>query len=67
VKPQDRIAWIAAVDVPSDAVIVVKSEMHLSVEQAQAIEEHVLKALPGRKVIVLPPELELDVVREVAS
>lgn len=63
----DRIAYVSALDLPPGAVIVAKSSRQLTLEQAEALKAEFAKVLPKRKVIVLPPKIELDVVREVKS
>ncbi len=58
-----RIAYVTALDCPPDAILAVKCSVRLSPETAQTIKAQVEEALPGRKVLVLSPELDLVVLR----
>lgn len=66
-SPLDRVAFVSALEVPPDAVLVAKANRYLTREQAEAIQAAIQEVLPGRRVLVLPPWCELDVVREAAE
>lgn len=48
---------------PGD-ILVVKSERRLTVEQATALREHVKERIPDHEVLVIPPDLDLAVLRQ---
>ncbi len=61
----DHIAYITALDVPPDAVLCIKSARRLTAEHARLLEAEIQRVLPGRPVLILSPDLELVVVRDV--
>jgi hypothetical protein len=62
----DRVEFVRALEVPTGAVLAVKANRKLTVEQVARIEAQLRERLPGHPVIVLPPDLDLVVVYEVA-
>jgi hypothetical protein len=58
----ERIAFVSALELPPGAVVVIKSERMLTALQARLITSQVHDAIPGHKVIVLSPGLDMDVV-----
>jgi hypothetical protein len=44
--------------------IAIKSQRHLTVEQAEMLKRQLEAVWPGFPVVVLPPELDLVIVRE---
>ena len=63
----ENIAYISALEVPADAVLAVKCRRRITADQAERILEQLGAALPGRPVLVLPPELDLVVVRDAGA
>jgi hypothetical protein len=60
----DRIAFVSALDVPPDAILVARIHDELTAEQAEQLSDQIKANLPGRQVIVLSGGLNLDVLRD---
>jgi hypothetical protein len=60
----EHVEWVRALDVPAGAVIAVKANRRLTVEQAQMVRESVEAVLPGRPVLVLSEGFDIIVVRD---
>jgi hypothetical protein len=63
----EHVEWVRALDVPDGAVIAVKANRRLTVEQAQMVRESVEAVLPGRPVLVLSEGFDIIVIRDEGS
>ena len=57
------VASIAVAQVQPDDVIVIESDVHLSLKQIEHFEHTMAKVWPGRKVVVLGPGTRLRIAR----